>query len=141
MATSTSANLENRRIFLIEDDVLNIAVINRVLINSKASVFQNYNSIGIITHIIQHLPIDLILLDIMLRRGVNGFDVALEIKENSHTRDIPIVAISSLDPELAIPRARTAGLNGFISKPINSVTFCNDLAAIMDGEKRWITGR
>ncbi|HMX73196.1 MAG TPA: response regulator [Anaerolineales bacterium] len=138
MTITSTYHLENKRIFLIEDDVLNLAIINRVLINSKATVFQNYNSIGIVTHIIQHLPIDLILLDIMLRRGVSGMDVILELKNNMHTANIPVVAVSALDPEIAIPQAQRAGFNGFIGKPINSMSFSQDIAAIIHGEQRWV---
>ena len=141
MLNQNQAVLENKRIFLVEDDVLNLAVINRVLTHHRAWVFQNYNSIGIVIHVIQNLPIDLIILDIMLRRGVNGFDVVKEFKSHPQTTHIPIVAVSSLDPELAIPQAKEAGFDGFISKPINSTTFAHDLAAIMAGEHRWVVGR
>ncbi len=133
--------LEDKRVFVVEDDVLNLAVISRILTNHKAWVFQNYNSIGIVIHVIQHLPIDLIILDIMLRRGINGFDVVKEFKNNPQTSRIPIVAMSSLDPDIAIPQAKEAGFDGFISKPINSRTLTNDLISIMNGEKRWITSR
>jgi two-component system cell cycle response regulator len=139
--TAKNSVLEGKRVFLVEDDVLNLAVINRVLTNNKASVFQNYNSIGIVIHVIQHLPIDLVILDIMLRRGINGFDVVKEFKTDPRTSHIPIVAVSSLDPEIAIPQAKESGFDGFISKPINSVTFASDLAAIMNGAQRWVTSR
>jgi CheY-like chemotaxis protein len=138
---STKYILEGKRIFLVEDDVLNLAVINRVLNHQKAWVFQNYSSIGIVIHAIQNLPIDLIILDIMLRRGINGFDVVKEFKTHPQTSHIPIVAVSSLDPELAIPQAKESGFDGFISKPINSQTFANDIAAIISGEQRWVTSR
>lgn len=133
--------LEGKRIFLVEDDVLNLAVINRILENSGAWVFQNYNSIGIVIHIIQNLPIDLILLDLMLRRGINGNDVVRELKQNPQTTHIPVVAVSSLDPELAIPEAKVSGFDGFISKPIDSATFCMDLASVLDGAQIWKTSR
>lgn len=139
MTLSQIYALKNKRIFLIEDDVLNLAIISRVLMNSKANVFQNYNSIGIVEHIRQYLPIDLILLDIMLRRGINGLGIVADIKMDRHTSQIPIVAVSSMDPEVAVPQAQLAGCNGFISKPINSNTFANDLAAIINGEERWVT--
>ncbi len=133
--------LENKRIFIVEDDVMNLAIIGRVLTYQKASVFQNYNSIGIVVHVVQNLPIDLILLDIMLRRGINGYDIVKEFKSNPQTARIPVVAVSSLDPETAIPMAKEAGFDGFISKPIDSMTFANELAAIINGEHRWVTSR
>lgn len=138
---NNSIDLTGKRIFLVEDDILNLAVVTRVLANSQALVMQNYNSIGVVTHIIQNLPIDLILMDVMLRRGINGFEVTRELKLNPQTTRIPIVAVSSLDPEIAIPQAKDAGCSGFISKPINSQTFAAELAAILRGEERWVTSR
>jgi CheY-like chemotaxis protein len=136
-----SLALENKRIFIVEDDVMNLAIIGRVLTHQKASVFQNYNSIGIVIHVIQNLPIDLILLDLMLRRGMSGYDVVKEFKTNPRTARIPVVAVSSLDPETAIPLAKQAGFDGFISKPIDSMTFASDLADVLHGKPRWVTSR
>lgn len=133
--------LEGKRIFLVEDDVLNLAVINRILTNSGGWVFQNYNSIGIVIHIIQHLPIDIILLDLMLRQGINGNNVVRELKKNTQTQHIPVVAVSSLDPELAIPQAKESGFDGFISKPIDAATFGMDIASVINGAKIWKTSR
>jgi len=136
-----SRALENKRIFVVEDDVMNLAIIGRVLTYQNASVLQNYNSIGIVRHVVENLPIDLILLDIMLRRGISGYDIVKEFKSNPQTARIPVVAVSSLDPETAIPMAKEAGFDGFISKPIDSMTFASELAAIINGEPRWVTSR
>ena len=131
-------SLENKRIFLIEDDVINLAVVTRVLDKSDARIFENYNSIGIVQHVIQNLPIDLILLDIMLQRGISGYDVINQLKSNPITAKIPVVAVSSLDPETEIPKAKAKGFDGFIGKPINALTFAQDLAAVIAGQQRWV---
>lgn len=138
MKKEETVSLKDKRIFLVEDDVVNLAVINRVLRNSGAYLYQNYNSIGIVMHVTQSLPIDLILLDIMLRRNINGFDVARELKSNPQTSHIPIVAVSSIDPEEGIHQAKLAGCDGFISKPINALTFASDLTAVIQGQNRWV---
>ncbi len=133
--------LESKRIFVVEDDVLNLAIINQLLSKSRAIVYQNYNSIGIAVHVAQNLPIDLVLMDLMLRGGVSGFDVIRKLRENPATKDIPVVAVSSMDPEDAILRAKAAGFNGFISKPINAATFASDLIAVINGRERWVISR
>jgi CheY-like chemotaxis protein len=141
MINTTDNNLNDTRVFVIEDDILNLAVINRVLSASNAWIYQNYNSIGIVVHVIENLPIDIIILDIMLRRGISGFDVIKELKSNPKTASIPVVAVSSLDPEIAIPQAKEAGFSGFISKPINAQTFAIHLGSIIKGEEIWVTSR
>ena len=133
--------LLGKRVFIVEDDVVNIHVISRPLSLYGAMVFFNYNSIGIPAHIEQHLPIDVILLDIMLKRGISGYDMFKELQQNPKTAQIPVVAVSSLDPENEIPKAKSMGFAGFISKPISMNRFAHDVAEIIDGKKMWISSQ
>jgi CheY-like chemotaxis protein len=131
-------SLEDRRIFLIEDDIVNLAVMGRLLSNNNAVVLQNYNSIGIVVHVRQSLPIDLILLDINLRRGIRGYEIIDQLRADPLTAQIPVVAVTALDPETEIPKAKEKGFNGYISKPIDPVTFATDLVDIMNGHSKWV---
>lgn len=45
-----------------------------------------------------HKP-DLIILDIMLPSGLNGFDVLEEMKRDPELKDIPVVVLTNLDSE------------------------------------------
>lgn len=130
--------LVGKRVFIVEDDVLNLAVATKILSKSGAFIYHNYNSIGIVAHVVENLPIDIVLLDISLRRGVSGYDVIRHFKDNPHTKAIPVVAVTSTDPETGIPRAKSLGFDGFISKPINVRSFARDLLSIMQGDQRWI---
>lgn len=60
---------------------------------------------------------------------------------HSMLRDIPVIAVSSLDADTEIPKAQEKGFSGFISKPINSVKFPEQLLACINGEKVWIASR
>ena len=42
---------------------------------------------------------DLVLLDLMLPGGMNGFDVLEEIKRNEETKNIPVIIMTNLDSE------------------------------------------
>jgi DNA-binding response OmpR family regulator len=42
---------------------------------------------------------DIILLDIMLPGGLNGFDFLEQLKANEKTRDIPVIIITNLSSE------------------------------------------
>ena len=42
---------------------------------------------------------DLILLDIMLPGGMNGFDVLEQLKRNIATKKIPVIVLTNLDSE------------------------------------------
>jgi CheY-like chemotaxis protein len=133
--------LKEKKIFIIEDDVANMAVFAVSLKKSGAIITREYYSQGIMAHLTESLPIDLILLDLMLSRGVSGYDVYDEIRANPQLKDIPVVIVTSMDPETEIPKAKAKGLNGFIGKPIISYKLAEDLAKVLNGEKIWLVSR
>jgi two-component system, cell cycle response regulator len=49
--------------------------------------------------ILSHTPCTLILLDIMLPGGMNGFDVLMRLQQNEATKHIPVIVMTNLDSE------------------------------------------
>ena len=62
-----------------------------------------------------HAP-DLILLDIVMP-GQSGYDVLRQLKDNSTTKDIPVIFISALDSEQEEEKGLLLGATDYISKP------------------------
>src|SRR5690606_41774798 len=86
-------------------------------------------------------PFDLIILDLMLAEEVSGFDVYDEIRALPEYATTPIVAVSAMDPALALPKTREKGFAGFIAKPIDSQVFAKQIADILQGQQVWVRGR
>ncbi len=57
---------------------------------------------------------DLILLDIMLPGGMNGFDVLEQLKGDPSTQHIPVIVITNLDSEAKV--AKTIGAADYLVK-------------------------
>jgi CheY-like chemotaxis protein len=133
--------LVGKRIAVVEDNVINLAVFATTLRQQGVTVIQDAWSTDTIELLARNLPIDLIVLDIMLRHGVSGYDIFDEIKKHPKLGHIPVVAVSSLDPESEIPKAKAKGFTGFISKPISHVEFPQHILAAMNGEKVWVFSR
>ena len=57
---------------------------------------------------------DLILLDIMLPGGLNGFDVLEQLKQDSKTKDIAVLVLTNLDSEEKV--AKQIGASGYLVK-------------------------
>lgn len=133
--------LMGKRVFIVEDDVINVYVLTKPLSACGAMVYSNWDSIGIETHIAQHLPVDIIILDIMLRRGINGYDTFARLQENPKLKNIPVVAVTSLNPETEIPKAKALGFAGYIGEPIDAHYFAQDIADIVKSAKKWIVSR
>jgi putative two-component system response regulator len=63
---------------------------------------------------------DLVLLDVMMP-GMDGFEVAQKIRENQEINDIPIIMVTGLSSQKDRLKAVKAGVNDFISKPVDRV--------------------
>ncbi len=63
-------------------------------------------------------PPDLILLDVMMP-GMTGYDVCRRIRSDPNTALLPVVLVTSLDPQSERVKGIDAGADDFLSKPIN----------------------
>jgi sigma-B regulation protein RsbU (phosphoserine phosphatase) len=66
---------------------------------------------------IEKNPPDLILLDIMMPPGIDGYEVCRQIRANEATRDIPVMFLSSLEDVKDKARGFEAGGNDYLTKP------------------------
>ena len=129
--------LSGKRIFLLEDDINSLAIIMSMLKRNNAAVLYDTWGIATIEKIERHLPIDLFLMDLNLPGGISGYDVFAQFKKVSALADIPVVLVTGAEPLIEIPKARSLGLTGFISKPVRNRTFPYALAQILNGESVW----
>lgn len=69
---------------------------------------------------LQTKAFDLILLDIMLPGGVNGFDFLKKIKSNPKTKDVPVMIVTNLDEDVK-QTAMDLGAIDFVVKVSNTL--------------------
>ncbi len=137
------ALLSGKRVFIVEDDIKNMAVAATILRQSGAGVIQDYwnnNTIEMLTRAHNTSPIDIILLDLMLHHGISGYDIFAQIKAIPELAAIPIVAVSASEPAIEIPKGQQLGFQGFIAKPINMHIFPEQVANCIGGQSIWIAG-
>lgn len=128
--------LQNKRIFIVEDDAGNLAVASVYLRDQGAVI--SYDRWGLQTPqvILKHMPIDVILMDLMFPNNISGFDIFDQIARIEQLAHIPVVAVSASDPDSAMPMALAKGFSGFISKPI-SPRISKHIANVIAGKKVW----
>jgi two-component system cell cycle response regulator DivK len=133
---------EEAYVLVIEDNVDNQQVITELLqiagvqnITVHASGWQGLRAAREI------LPrVDLILLDIQLP-AEDGFSVLRRIREQSRFSATKVVAVTANARPRDEVRARIAGFNGFIGKPLNFHQFPEQIQALLQGEEVWCSGR
>jgi CheY-like chemotaxis protein len=128
--------LQDKRIYFVEDDGKNIAVIFNILRQNGATVKfgpWNYAAQGVL----EFLPVDIILLDMMLPTGKTGFDVYDEILKVPELQSIPVAAVTARESATAMNQARDLGFKGYIHKPVRVKTFPHYIKTILDGGEVW----
>lgn len=129
--------LQDKHIFIVEDDSLNRLVFRLVLTKVGATVAFDTSGQNALSFLQKFAPVDIILLDLMLTHGQNGFALFQAIRALPECANTPIVAVSAIDASKGIPRAQDDGFNGFIAKPIDSDLFPQQLAQILEGQAIW----
>jgi two-component system alkaline phosphatase synthesis response regulator PhoP len=75
-------------------------------------------------------PPDLVLLDLMLP-GMDGMEVCRRFKQNSSTRDIPVIIISAKGEESDIIAGLELGADDYLSKPFSPKILLARIRAVL----------
>jgi CheY-like chemotaxis protein len=130
--------LKNKVIFILEDQVPNRAIMQLLLEREGATVIFERWGFETVKRMKESPQIDIALLDLMLPRGITGYDVFDMIRSEKEFENIPIVAVSASDTAVAIPKTKTKGFAGFIHKPVDYDLFPKQIAMLLTGVSIWI---
>ena len=107
---------EFKKIFLVDDDIVNLTVAKNALID-KYDVF-TIPTCEKLFHILEKITPDLILLDVMMP-DMSGYDVIKALKRSESTSAIPVIFLTGLiDPENEI-RGLNLGAVDYLTKPFS----------------------
>lgn len=129
--------LQNKKIFLVEDQVENRVIIQIVLGQHGAKVMFDRWGRDTLKGLKAFAPVDVIVLDLMFPNLVSGYYLFDQIRAVPEFKDVPIVAVSAAEPTEAIAKTKAKGFSGFIAKPINDELFPQQIAKIINREPVW----
>jgi len=127
-------------VFVVEDNLHNYLLITRLL-SFLGVKHQEWKRSGQqVLETASSMPrVDLILMDIHLPYE-DGYEALSKLRNSSRFADTLIVAVTA-DASLAnMRRARAAGFDGFIGKPIDADRFLDQIQQILQGGKVWDLG-
>ncbi|WP_254509456.1 response regulator [Anatilimnocola floriformis] len=120
-ARSREADLEGRRILVVEDDVRNVFALTSILEPRGAIVQIARNGREALTALEKaktDKPIDLVLMDIMMPE-MDGITCMREIRKNPAWREMPIIALTAKAMKDDQEQCLSAGANDYIPKPLD----------------------
>ena len=131
------------QILIVEDNLYNYRLMARLLalrgietcewMVSGAQMAEPAGSPGVLH------GFDLVLMDIYLPRE-DGYQLLARLRRNPSFAETPIVAVTAEATPDNLQRAREAGFDGFIGKPINSARFPDQVCQLLRGEAVWELG-
>jgi len=116
------------KITIIDDDPDIVEVISLVLENAGHSVTSSPAGVNAISLIRKKRP-DLILTDLVMAE-MDGLELCREIRKDKLLEKTKIIMISARTDEMWKEKARSAGADGYIEKPIDTATFVKDVESL-----------
>lgn len=107
----------NNTILLVDDSAMICHIVGQILRESGYEVLTAKDGQEGYTMAKEYNPV-LILMDIEMP-GMDGIEATTRIKTQPETNHIPVLMFTSLSSEEDIRRAREAGCEGFLNKPIS----------------------
>ncbi|MFN7710005.1 MAG: diguanylate cyclase domain-containing protein [Holosporales bacterium] len=107
------------RILIVDDSAAKRDLLARRLVSAGHSVLLAESGVEGLT-ILSRENVDLVLLDLVMP-GLNGLEVLKRIKSNEHTRDLPVVVISSQSELESVVACIRVGADDYLPMPVSPV--------------------
>ena len=115
-------------ILIVDDDAVSRVLLVKTLQRENMTVLTAVNGQEAIDQVRHHPEISLVLLDLQLPL-LNGYEAATAIKQ--HRPELPVIAQSALTSKEDKQKARQAGCNTYITKPINKTELLNLITELL----------
>lgn len=132
----SSISLKGLSVLVVEDNVSNFVLMARML--GYLGIHCEWKTSGYeVVEFADSLPkLDLILMDIRLPYE-DGYSALKKIQKSDRLKNIPVVAITAEADPFQIEKAKAAGFNGFLGKPLNLDRFPDQMRKILSGASVW----
>jgi two-component system cell cycle response regulator DivK len=134
-----TTRVQEATVLIVEDNVSNFLLMARLL--GLIGVHCEWKTSGYeVVEYADTLPrVDLILMDIRLPYE-DGYEALRKLRGSPTLRSVPVVAVTAYANEEQMSRARAAGFDGFLGKPLDPDRFPEQIEKILASEPVWELG-
>jgi len=127
-------------ILVVEDNVSNFVLIARLLAFMGVQKCEWKTTGWGVVDFANTMPrIDLILMDLRLPHE-DGYEALRQIRADDRLRDTLVVVVTAHGSTEEMKKARAAGFDGFLVKPLDADLFPEQISKILAGEEIWDLG-
>ena len=126
-------------VLVVEDNVSNFRLVARMV--EALGMRCEWKTSGYeVLEYAEALPrVDMVLMDIRLPYE-GGFEAAAKLRRSQRFASVPIIGISAVASNEQVEKAKSAGFNGFLGKPLDPDRFPDQIRRVLAGEKVWELG-
>jgi two-component system, cell cycle response regulator DivK len=137
--SSAFAIPKDTTVLVVEDNVSNFVLIARML--GYMGIHCEWKTSGYeVVEYADTLPrVDLVLMDIRLPYE-DGYGALRKVRSSSSLKNTLVVAVTAEASLEQMNKARTAGFNGFLGKPLDPDLFPEQIRRILAGDAVWEMG-
>lgn len=121
--------VSKRRILAVDDNVLNLKLVTCLLARPEYELRTAANAEEALAQVRAFRP-ELILLDLQLP-DIDGLELTRRLKADPETREVLIVAVTAYAMKGDEERARSVGVDGYITKPLAGESFRQAVATYL----------
>ncbi len=140
--TMTKAPIDPKdaHILVVEDNVSNFVLIARLLAFMGVQKCEWKTTGWGVVDFANTMPrVDLILMDLRLPHE-DGYDALRQVRNDPVLANTRVVVVTAHGSSAEMQKAREAGFDGFLSKPLDADRFPEQIKEILDGEEVWDLG-
>lgn len=123
------ADLAGASVLLVDDNLQNLELMQAYLEGLHCTLRTARDGIEAVRMIDENPP-DLVLLDVMMPR-MSGFEVCQRIKGSPATSNIMVIMVTALHEVGDFERAKEAGTDDFITKPVNKLELLTRVESLL----------
>lgn len=124
-----------RNVLLVDDDATTLELVSFFLKHAGFVVKECKDGYSALDELQNH-PYDLVILDISMPH-INGIKALKKIRENSKTKDIPVMMLTSSKDKEDILEAKKNNVTDYIIKPPSRENFIKRIELIMGGRPQF----
>lgn len=137
MSGQKSVNPEDAHVLVVEDNPASFALTARLLAYTGVKHPEwKTTGWGVVEYAEQMGRVDLILMDLRLPVE-DGYEALKQIRSHPELCNTLVVPITALGTATEMQRAKEAGFDGFLAKPLDVKKFPEQIKKILNGEQIW----
>lgn len=128
---------ENIHVLVVEDNVPNFVLVARLLAFMGIQHCEWKTTGWGVVDFANTMPrVDLILMDLRLPHE-DGYEALEQVRTDPKLSETKIVVVTAQASSVEMNKAREAGFDGFLSKPLDPDQFPDQIRRILQGESVW----